>query len=204
MSLESDTENIKSQFVNGYKKYLESDDLSELIVNIIIPNFEIFACDLEDLINQINESNDNKNQVIDYIELIFNSKLYDSMLCVLKIQTKYTNQEELIAHSSSYIHYLIILIEFVKWERYQQIKANLSNYDKADEPNESDETDKTDKPTKPSIIFDVLNQATDERSNYCLEKIKSTYNDLVKNYPKFTNCISACENLFETNNLKLF
>ena len=198
MSLESDTENIKSQFVNGYKKYLESDDLSELIVNIIIPNFEIFACDLEELINQINESNDNKNQVIDYIELIFNSKLYDSMLDVLKLQTKYTNQEELLAHSSSYIHYLIILIEFVKWEKYQQIKANLSNYNKADEP-----TEPTD-PNNQAIIFDVLNQATDERSNYCLEKIKSTYNDLVKNYPKFTNCIGACENLLETNNLKLF
>lgn len=180
MSLESYNKDVKKQFIQCYSKYLESDDLSDFVYSTIIPNFEMLACDLEELINEINESNDNKNQVIDYIELIFNSKLYNSILEVLKTQD---------IKEESYTHYLIILIEFVKWEKYQQIKANLSNYNGSD---------------KQVIIFDVLNQATDERSNYCLEKIRSTYNDLVTNYTKFTNCIDACENLFESNNLKLF
>ncbi len=184
MSLElNNNEVVKKQFVDGYNKYLESDDISEFVFNIVIPNFEMLACDLEELIDQINETTDNKNQVIDYIELIFNSKLYDSILDVLKTQT--VNEE-------SYTHYLIILIEFVKWEKYQKIKANLLNYG----PESA-----TDKQV---IIFDVLNQATDERSNYCLEKMRSTYNDLITNFSKFTNCINACENLFESNNIKLF
>jgi hypothetical protein len=182
MSLETDTynENVKKKFIDGYHKYLEANDVSELVFNTIIPNFEILACDLEELIDKINESSDNKNQVIDYIELIFNSKLYDSILEVLKTQSDIRE---------SFTHYLIILIEFVKWEKYQKIKTNLSNYEGLD---------------KKVIIFDVLNQATDERSNYCLEKIRSTYNDLVTNYSQFTNCIDACENLLESNNLKFF
>jgi hypothetical protein len=147
------------------------------------------ACDLEELIDKINESYDNKNQVIDYVELIFNSKLYDSILEVFKNKTTQNIQTTQQSNNNSYIHYLIILIEFVKWEKYQKIKTNLSNYEGLD---------------KKIIIFDVLNQATDERSNYCLEKIRSTYNDLVTNYSQFTNCIDACKNLFESNNLKLF
>jgi hypothetical protein len=178
MSLESCNENVKKQFVDGYNNYLKSDDLSEFVSSIIIPNFELLACELEYLINDINEIAENKNQVLDYIELIFNSKLYNSILDVLK-----SSKEEY------YTHYLIILIEFIKYEKYQKIKTNLSNYEGSD---------------KQTIILDVLNQATNERSNYCLDKIRSTYNDLVTNNPKFTNCIEACENLFESNKLKLF
>ena len=177
MSLESCNENVKKQFIDGYNKYLESFDLSDFISSIIIPNFELLACELEELIDDINETFENKNQVLDYIELIFNSKLYDCILDVFKL-----TEEE------NYIHYLIILIEFVKWEKYQKIKISLSNYDGSD---------------KKPILLDVLNQATDERSQYCLDKMRSTYNNLITNYPKFTNCIDACKNLFESNKLKL-
>ncbi len=177
MSTESNNEDIKKHFVDGYKKYLESDDVSILVSSIIIPNFELFACELEYLIDDINETTDNKYQVLDYIELIFNSKLYDSILDVLN--------KTLEEH---YIHYLIILIEFVKYEKYQNIKKSLLNYSTSD---------------KKPIILDTLNLATDERSTYCLDKIRLTYNDLVKNYSNFVNCIDACKNLFESNNIKL-
>ena len=79
---------IKNKFINGYDKYLQSNDISEFIHGVVIPNFDIIACDLEELIDNINEKTDNKNQVIDYVELIFNSKLYDSMLEVLKENNK--------------------------------------------------------------------------------------------------------------------
>lgn len=177
MSVESCNENIRNQFINYYNKYLESDDLSDFVSLIVIPNFELLACDLEHLIDDINETTENKNQVLDYIELIFNSKLYDSILEVLN-----TTSEE------HFIHYLIILIEFVKYERYQNIKNSLSNYCTTD---------------KQPIILDTLNLATDERANYCLDKMRSIFNDLVKNYPNFLNCIDACKNLFESNNVKL-
>ena len=103
MSVESYNEDIRKQFINGYNKYLESDDLSNLVLLVVIPNFELLACELEYLINDINETTENKIQVLDYIELIFNSKLYDSILEVLKISEE------------NYTHYLIILIEFIKY-----------------------------------------------------------------------------------------
>jgi hypothetical protein len=174
MSVESYNEDFKKQFINGYNKYLESDDLSNLILLVVIPNFEVIACELEYLIDDINETTENKTQVLDYIELIFNSKLYDSILEVLK-----TSEEH-------YTHYLIILVEFIKYEKYQNIKKSLLNYCTSD---------------KQPIILDTLNLATDEKSNYCLDKMRLTFNDLVKKYPNFVNCIEACENLFESNNI---
>ena len=174
---ESYNQDVRKQFIDGYNKYLESDDLSELVKIVVIPNFEIIACELEYLIDDINETTENKIQVLDYIELIFNSKLYDSILEV----HKKSNEEH-------FIHYLIILIEFIKYEKYQNIKNSLSNYCTTD---------------KKPIILDTLNLATDERANYCLDKMRSTFNDLVKNYPKFMNSIDACKNLFESNNIKL-
>lgn len=176
MSVENYNEDIRKQFINGYNKYLESDDLSNLVLSVVIPNFELLACELEYLINDINETTENKIQVLDYIELIFNSKLYDSILEVLK-----TSEEH-------YTHYLIILIEFIKYEKYQNIKKSLLNYSTSD---------------KQPIILDTLNLATDEKSTYCLDKMRLIFNDLVKKYPNFVNCIDACKNLFESNNIKL-
>jgi hypothetical protein len=175
---ESYNQDVKKQFIDGYQKYLDSDELLEIVKSVVIPNFEIIACELEYLIDDINETTDNKNQVLDYIEMIFNSKLYDSILDI----HKKSNEEH-------YLHYLIILIEFIKYEKYQNIKNTLSNFCSTD---------------KKPIIFDTLHLATDERANYCLDKIRSTFNDLVKNYPNFMNSIDACKNLLESNNIKLF
>lgn len=185
---------IKSKFVNGYDQYLNSNDISDFIHNIVIPNFDIIACDLEELIDSINQTTENKNQVIDYIELIFNSKLYDSILEVLKEN----NEKE------SFVHYLIILIEFVKWEKYQKIKSNLSNYNTNYESNTNPDSNPDLNPdNKQVIIFDVLNKATDERAQYCMDKIRSTYKDLITNYSNYANCIDVCENLLESNNINL-
>ncbi len=172
-------EKAKLDFVNGYKQYLLSDDVSELVTNVVIPNFEPFACDLDELINEIFNNNENSNQTLDYIELIFNTKLYDS---VLSIMTQHTNPQ------FNYIHYFIILIEFVKYKKYLLIENALERI-------HSNSDDKS------SILEDVLTKATNERKQYCLDKIKSTYLDLVTNYSHYENCISVTNDFMQTNNL---
>lgn len=171
-------EKAREDFIEGYKNFLLSDDLVDLVQHTVIPYFELFACDLNELMEVISERHDNKNQVLDYIEMIFNSKLYDSVLSVLKTEKTTTDV------SLSLTHYLIILIELTKLERYQEIKQKLNNL-----------TINT-LTINTSILQDSLLKATDERIQYCVDKIKSIYKDLTTNYQECKNCIFACDELF--------
>jgi hypothetical protein len=172
----------REEFINGYIQYEKTNDVSQLVQNVVIPYFEPLACDLEELIDEISSKFNNPKQVIDFIELIFNSKLYDSYL--LGIGKKYVSE-------NNYIHYLIILIEFIKYEQYQKIKNTLNQLELSQ--NEKDKT----------IIQEVLMKATDERSQYCLDKIKSTYQDLKINYSNCVNSILAADSLISSNNLSI-
>ena len=177
-------EKAKKDFINGYQQYLVSEDVSSLVQNVVIPYFEPLACDLEDLIDEIFNNNEQSNQTLDYIELIFNTKLYDSILLVMK--NVFTNNSNQNIYNYSYTHYLIILIEFIKYQKYLIIKQALERINN----NSSN-----------SIIQDVLDKATTERAQYCLDKIKSTYLDLVTNYKQLTNCINVTNQLIDENNL---
>lgn len=171
-------ETTKKHFVEGYKMYSNNEDLSEFISTVIIPNFEPLACDLEELVELIKVQTDSSIQVLDYLELIFNSKLYDSYLTINKLE-----------QTNNYSHYLVILIEFIKYQQYQNIKQTLETI-------ESKQDDKT-------FIQELLMKATDERSQYCLDKMKQVYGDLKDNHSSNENCLMACDELLCSNNINL-
>jgi hypothetical protein len=76
------------------------------------------------------------------------------------------------------------LIELTKLEHYREIKQKLNNLT-----------------LNVSILQDSLLKATDERVQYCVDKIKATYKDLTINYQECINCIFACDELFNNNDL---
>lgn len=171
-------ETTKKQFVEGYKMYSNNEDLSEFISSVVIPNFEPLACDLEELVELIKVQTDSSIQVLDYLELIFNSKLYDSYLT--------TNKLEQI---NNYSHYVVILIEFTKYQQYQIIKQTLESI-------ESKQDEKT-------FIQELLMKATTERSQYCLDKMKHVYNDLKTNHKSNEDSLIACDELLNAHNITL-
>lgn len=162
----------KQLFIDQYNNYDKLDDIGEFVHNVVIPYFDLLACDLEEIISTIKSQTESPIQVLDYIELIFNSKLYDSYL----------------TNVSNYSHYLVILVEFIKYLNYKEIKSFLENIESKEE--------------KP-FIQEVLMKATEERSQYCMDKIKQVYQDLVNNYSNYTFSILACDELFEANNINI-
>ena len=171
----------KNMFIQGYKTYQTTEDLSEFVSSVIIPYFEPLACDLEELVDIIKSQSDNSIQVLDYLELIFNSNLYDSYL-----YTNKSNQQN--QQSDNYAHYLVILIEFTKYQQYQDIKQKLETIETKQEK---------------TFIQDLLMKATVERSQTCLDKMKQIYLDLLTNYTGFVNSITACNELLNANNINL-
>ena len=177
-------EMAKTMFVEGYKTYQTTEDMGEFISRVVIPYFEPLACDLEELVDIIKTQTDSPIQVLDYLEVIFNSKLYDSYL--------YANtKNEILKSSDNYAHYLVILIEFTKYQEYQEIKDKLETIESKQESN-----DKT-------FIQDLLMKATIERSQYCFDKMKQVYSDLMNNFSSYNNSITACNELFNANNINL-
>jgi hypothetical protein len=173
-------EMAKTMFIEGYEGYETIEDIGEFISRIIIPYFKLFACDLEELVNIIKTKTDSPNEVLGYLEVIFNSKLYDSYL--------YANNSQLF---DNYSYYLIILIEFTKYQQYQNIKEKLEIIETA---HSSDDK---------NCIQDILMKATIERSQHCLDKMKVIYTELLNKFSLNTNSIIACNELFNANNIKL-
>ena len=65
-------EMAKTMFIEGYEGYETIEDIGEFISRIIIPYFKLFACDLEELVNIIKTKTDSPNEVLGYLEVIFN------------------------------------------------------------------------------------------------------------------------------------
>ncbi len=179
-------EMAKSMFIEGYKTYQSIEDIGEFISKVIIPYFEPLACDLEELIKIIKTQTDNPNQVLDYLELIFNSKLYDSYL-----YANNTANNNLLRPHDNYTHYLVILIEFTKYQEYHKIKDKLESIESKQETENK------------TFIQDLLMKATIERSQYCFDKIKMVYLDLINNFSSYNNSIIACKELFNANNINI-
>jgi hypothetical protein len=177
-------EMAKTMFVEGYKTYQTTEDIGEFISRVVIPYFEPLVCDLEELVDIIKTQTDSPIQVLDYLEVIFNSKLYDIYLGV-------NNSKEKLNNKDNYSHYLVILIEFTKYQEYQDIKGKLENIESKQESN-----DKT-------FIQDLLMKATIERSQYCLDKMKLVYSELINDFSSYNNSIMACDELLNANNLNL-
>lgn len=171
----SNYEKMKINFINEYANYKKDDNITNIIQSII-PYFELFACDLDELINEINIKYKIDIESLDYIESIFNPILYQIIF------SQITN------HNDNCFHYLIILIEFSKYENYLKIKDKLKLIC---------ENNKIES----SIFYDGLNKATDEKLEDCINKITSTYTDLMTNFKHFKLSQIACEQLLLTNKI---
>lgn len=171
-------EQAKVSFVNGYEQYQQTNDVNETIINSVIPYFESLCCDLEELLVTITEKYGDGIQVLDYVELIFNPKLYNTLLEI--------NQAEQIDPSTNYTHYVIILAECVKLKRYEQIKQKLLEIGVND--------------IGKTILHDTLTSATNERIEITIERIKTIYTDLINN-SLLVNSKSGCDELLKTHNL---
>lgn len=173
---------LMEQYNTIIKEYETCDDVSELISNNIIPYFELFICDLENIIDTINNKTNNLKLILNFIELIFNFILYDTYLSMCKANA-----------NNNFTHYLIILAEFTKYEQYQKIVNSIKDLSTDTfvkygiSENENDQKE----------LLDITNI----KITRCLEKIKNTYSDLVTNFSTYENCKEACFELLSANNL---
>ena len=174
----SDYTEVKASFINSYSSFKTIEDIPNLIHNIVIPHFEILACDLGEIIDEINEKYSIQSESMDFIELVFNPNLYQVML------------EQMDKNKDQYIHYLIVLVEFNKLEKYMEMRTRL-------------DTIFTDDKISNTILSDGIKQASDERINNCRERITTTINDLKNNYSSFVLSTQGINMLLESNNLVL-
>jgi hypothetical protein len=181
----------KNMFIEGYQTYEENEEIEEYTHRVIIPYFELFARDLENLVNIIKNKDDSTLQIIDYLEVIFNSKLYDFYLFI-------NNENNLLKSPNNYSHYLIILIEFIKYKQYQYISKTLESLEPIEpiEPIESSQI-----PNDKNFIQYLLTKATIEKSQNCLYKMKLIYTELLNNFSSNINSINACNKLLNANNI---
>jgi len=173
-----DQENPKTLLINAYEHFKTIEDIPELVSNLVIPNFEVFACDLGEIIDGINRKYSVQSESMDFIELIFNPNLYQVIL------------EQMDKTQDQYTHYLIVQVEFIKMEKYMEMKTRLENilsYDKIAN----------------TILTDGIKQASEERISKCKERISNTINDLKNNYSSFVLSSSGISMLLESNNLVL-
>jgi len=174
----SECSEAKSQFISAYGNFKTTEDIPDLITNLVIPNFELFACDLGELIDGINAKYSVQSESMDFIELVFNPNLYQVILEQMdKTQDKYT-------------HYLIVQVEFIKMEKYMEMKTRLENI-------------LSDDKISNTILSDGIRQASDERISRCKERIANIIQDLKKNYNSFGLSSTGIAMLLESNNLQL-
>ena len=167
-------EDAKQLFINEYTNFKLIEDLQPIIQNVIIPYFDLFACDLEDLIKEINLKYQIENESMDYIEMIFNPNLYHVLLSL-------RNNEDTL------VHYSIILVEFTKYQIYLNTKEKLDDIVK-------------DNTLGETVFYDGIKKAAEERVDKSIEVMKKTYYNLIKNYKDFKFSIYACQELFTSNN----
>jgi len=170
---------IKNKFIDSFSLTPNSDYINNLINDFIIPNFDVIACDLDLLIDQINDKNNLSFQSLDFIELVFNPNLYQTIL--EKINTDCLK------------HYMIIFIELVKYQRYVSLSNKLLNLNTLD--------NELDNKIKNTIFFEGLTNASDEKIQMCINKIKSTYKNLIVKFPNFETSKMAINMLLASNNL---
>lgn len=174
----SDYTEVKSSFINSYSTFKTIEDIPELVHNLVIPHFEILACDLCEIIDGINAKYSIQSESMDFIELVFNPNLYQVML------------EQMDKNKDQYIHYLIVLVEFNKLEKYMEMRTRL-------------DTILSDDKISNTILLDGIKQASDEKINNCRERITSMINDLKNNYSSFVLSAQGINMLLESNNLVL-
>lgn len=172
----SDYTEVKSIFINSYSTFKTIEDIPNLIHNIVIPYFEILACDLSEIIDEINTKYSVQSESMDFIELVFNPNLYQVLL------------DQMDKNIDQYIHYLIALVEFNKMEKYMEMHSRLENILSNDKISNT-------------ILSDGIKQASNERINNCRERIATTINDLKNNYSSFVLSTQGIYMLLESNNL---
>ncbi len=169
---------IVSDFINSYEKFKTIEDIPDIIHNIVIPNFQVLACELGEIINAINTKYSVQSESMDFIELVFNPNLYQVI------------NEQMDKSKDRFTHWSIALVEFAKLDQYNQITNRLK-------------TILSDEKISNMILTDGILQASNERIANCKEKLKQIYWDLEKNYPTFTASKYAVNILFEANNFEL-
>lgn len=167
-------EEAKSLFIDEYVNATNSDSLKKVIMEIVIPYFGLLACDLDDLIDSINQKYNVTYESLDYIESLFNPNLYNTIMKTIKEGKQ----------PDTCKHYFIILIESVKCEHYLSIQKNLLTLDK-------------NQVFAKSILYDTLLKATEERKAACVQRIRNTHQDLMDNHPDYDLSKLACRELFK-------
>jgi hypothetical protein len=174
----SNYQEVKSQFINFYSKFTTIDDIPNFVHNIVIPHFELLACDLGEIIDEINTIYSVQSESMDFIELVFNPNLYQVIL------------EQIDKNNDKYIHYLIVLVEFTKMEKYMDMQTRL-------------ETILSNDKISNTILSEGIRQASNERIINCKERITNIINDLKNNHSSFVLSTQGINVLLETNNLVL-
>ncbi len=176
--LKTSNQDPKTNFINSYGRFKTIEDIPNIVSNLVIPNFEVIACDLGEIIDEINKTYSIQSESMDFIELVFNPNLYQVML------------EQMNQSKDQYIHYLIVLVEFTKMEKYMEAKSRLDAI-------------LSDGKISNTILTDGIKQASEERITNCKERISSTIANLKKNYSSFVFSAQGIDMLLESNGLVL-
>lgn len=167
----------KNAFIIKYKDFKNLDDIYCVTRDIVIPFFECFSCDLDEIIDSINREHNVNNESLDYIENIFSQKLYNSITSTMD------------ENRDMYIHFHIISIEYVKYCRYKRIGERLDELVLAAS-------------SESMGLYNIMVQANNERKDICLQRMKKYNNDLI-NYPNYEHSRMSVEILLSTNDIKL-
>lgn len=171
-------EEAKNAFIMKYKDFKNLDDIFWVTRDIVIPFFESFSCDLDEIIESINKEHNVNNESLDYIENIFSQKLYESLTSTLD-----KNAQDL------YFHYHIISIEYTKYCRYKRIGNRLDELISVAS-------------SESLPLYNIMVQGNNERLDICLQRMKHYYNDM-NNYPNYIHSMMSIEILLSTNDIKL-
>lgn len=167
----------KNAFIIKYKDFKNLDDIYCVTRDIVIPFFECFSCDLDEIIDSINREHNVNNESLDYIENIFSQKLYNSITSTMD------------ENRDMYIHFHIISIEYVKYCRYKRIGERLDELVLAAS-------------SESMGLYNIMVQANNERKDICFQRMKKYNNDLI-NYPNYEHSRMSVEILLSTNDIKL-
>lgn len=171
---------IQTKLINEYANFKSVEDSTKTIQELVIPHFDEIACDLDEIIDGINQKYNIENESLDYIESLFNPNLYQVILSTLKTENSQDNMK----------HYLIVLIELTKYSRYLRIKNKLTNIGTTSEISNT-------------MIYDGLIKASEQRLEDCVLRIKNVCEDLNSNFESFSLSRTTIDILLSSNNINL-
>lgn len=181
-------EESKQLFIQSFNNFIQFDneeDQNKLLIDLFngIDNIISFMINFSDVIYDIgNIGSYSYIQVVNYIEFVFDNKLYDSLLD--EFDKMYNTSIYSLNETDRSLIIGIITVEHIKYHLYNNIHNKLNN--------EKDNID--------SNAFDEIINKFQECKKEISNKIKELYNIHLTKYYIFDKELQICYNIIKENN----